>query len=361
MRQNFLLILLFSSCAAWGQSSENTVGKANLPQSALHSKPIATSSKAYASATFGNGVVYGRNITDGKSMEWRAFEVRFGKEIDVPAFIPEKFVLNKDEKYRVDFIHYNEGHPFNNHRDGFSTQLVYGKSLNRKLDFELGLGPYFSMNTTSVGAVEYDKKKFGTLLSIAALVDLGQFSPGLHMRFGLNQVMMPGAHSSVAGLVGVGKYFDSLPVRAHSASSGNPIWLGVAAGPSQTNHGDSGRTLGFSAEAKKYYAPHWAASISAQVEGNDDVRVHRNGVAIQGWFVQPLTENWAASVGIGPYAAVNNLEAGHLQLHGLITFQVERSVGRKWKGFVSFSRVAAFSDKNDRDLVRFGVMKQIGE
>lgn len=66
------------------------------------------------------------------------------------------------------------------------------------------------------------------------------------------------------------------------------------------------------------------------MEGDDEVRVHRHGVAAQGWFIQPLDENWSASAGIGPYVAVNKRGSGDLQLHGLITLQVERFIAPKW-------------------------------
>ena len=342
---------------ACGQNHENREEKSHFQQDASYSKAFEKNNNAYASATFGNGVAYGEGITGDKSMEWRTFEFRFGTEINVQAFLSEKSFL-KDEKFRFDFIHFNEGHPYNNHRDGFGGQIVYRKPLNRKLNLEFGLGPYYSMNTTTINGVEINDAKLGALLSIASLVDLERFSPGLHMRFALNHVSMPDTHSSIALLVGVGKYFDNVPARIQSESYGNPIWIGVSTGISQTNHEVAEEALGFSAEAKKYYGSQWGASISGIMEGDDEVRVHRHGVAVQGWFVQPLDENWAASAGIGPYVATNKRGSGDLQLHGLISLQVERFVGKKWKGFVSFNRVATLESENDRDLFRIGAMRQ---
>ena len=284
MRYLSLFVVLVSPLIAWGQDHENKDDKSSLPQDASYSKTIASDHNAYASATLGNGFAYGKGIVGDRSMEGRTFEFRFGKEISVPAFLAEKLNL-QDEKFRLDLIHFNEGHPKNNHRDGFSAQMVYRKPVNQKLNLELGLGPYFSMNTTTIKGVEFNDAKLGALLSVATLVDLERFSPGLHMRYALNHVSMPGAHSSLALLVGVGKYFDKIPARIQSESYSNPIWLGVAAGISQTNHGDAEDALGFSVEAKKYYGSHWGASISGIMEGDDEVRVHRNGVAVQGWFV----------------------------------------------------------------------------
>lgn len=359
MRYLSLCGLLIVPLMALGQDYKNTNEETHFPQDALYSKVIENSNNAYASATLGNGVAYGKDLTGDKSMQWRPFELRFGKEMNIPAFISDKFSL-KNEKFRFDFIHLNEGHPDNNHRDGFGIQMVYRNQLNRKLNLELGLGPYYSMNTTTVKGGEINDAKLGALFSAAALVDLERFSPGLHMRYALNHVTMPGAHSSVALLVGVGKDFDQVSVSKHLESSANPIWIGVSTGFSQTNHKVAEEAVVFSAEAKKYYGGHWGASIAGIMEGDDEVRVHRHGVAVQGWFVQPLDENWAASAGIGPYVAINQRGSDDLQLHGLITLQVERFITNKWKGLVSFSRVATFTAENDRDLLRIGVMRQFG-
>ncbi len=349
MRYLPLLILLNFPFMACSQDHENREEKLHFPKDASYSKLVENNNNAYASAILGNGFAYGEGVVGDRAMEGRTFEFRFGKEISVPAFL--------DEKFRFDFIHFNEGHPDNNHRDGFAGQFVCRKPFNQKLNFEFGLGPYFSMNTTTIKGVQINDAKLGALLSVAALVDIERYSPGLHMRIALNHVSMPGAHSSVALLVGVGKYFDNVPARIQSESYGNPTWLGVTAGISQTNHGGSKGVPGFSAEAKKYYGSQWAGSISGIIEGDDEVRVHRQGVAVQGWFVQPLSENWAASAGIGPYVATNKRGSGDLQLHGLITLQVERFIAPKWKGLVSFSRVVSFQEENDRDLLRIGVMR----
>ncbi len=350
MRYLFLLILLIFPFMACGQDHENREEKLHFPKDASYSKLVEKNNNAYASAILGSGFAYGEGVVGDRAMEGRTFEFRFGKEISVPAFL--------DEKFRFDFIHFNEGHPDNNHRDGFAGQFVYRKPFNQKLNFEFGLGPYFSMNTTTIKGVEINDTKLGALLSIAALVDIERYSPGLHMRIALNHVTMPGAHSSVALLVGVGKYFDQVPTSRQLESSGNPTWLGVTAGVSQTNHTVAEPSTGFSAELKKYYGSQWGASISGIIEGDDEVRVHRQGVAVQGWFVQPLSENWAASAGIGPYVATNKRGSGDLQLHGLITLQVERFIAPKWKGLVSFSRVVTFTEENDRDLFRIGVMRR---
>jgi hypothetical protein len=75
---------------------------------------------AYLSAAFGNGRIHGGNASGYRWMRGRTFEVRAGRQQD-DAFgvaLPPGWTL------RVDFVHYNEGHPDNNHRDGFALQWL---------------------------------------------------------------------------------------------------------------------------------------------------------------------------------------------------------------------------------------------
>lgn len=353
----FLSLLSFT---AWAEMSGDR-GKEK--DTGIHqASPTATliehNNQVYASAIFGNGAAYGKNVTGERTMEWRALETRFGKEMDISDLHVGR-IFFPNEKLRFDLIYYNEGHPENNHRDGFGLQVVYRKPLNRKLNAEFGIGPYYSMNTTTLGGIQYNDSHLGVLLSLALRVGLDHVSPGMDIRLALNHVTMPGAHSSNALLVGVGKHFNDSPSHTQPEFSGNPIWLGVAGINAQTNHSHIDNVFGVSAEAKKYHGQ-WALSFSGIVEGDDGVRVDRYGVAAQGWFVQPLTEKWTVSAGFGPYIAANRRESGNALLLGLFTFQIERFIAKDWQVFASFSRVHTFRERNDRDLIRVGIMRQFG-
>jgi hypothetical protein len=316
---------------------------------------------AYASGSLGNGYAYGEGAEGDKSMKGRAFEVRFGRELDPSNFIPE-VMFPEDGKIRVDIFHYNEGHADNNHRDGFGSQIVIRKDINQIIKVEAGVGPYFSMNTTKIDGTEYDDPRLGALVTLAVLANMDRFSPGLHLRFAVNHVTMPGAVSTNGFMVGIGKDFDFLSNGHEEAASGSqdPVWFSVMAGDSKTNHGGTKATMGYAVEAKKYSTEGpWAQSVSAIMEGDDGSRVDRQGVAYQGWFVQPVSENWTASAGIGPYAAKNSRESG-AEIDGLITIQVERSIGKNWKVFANFNRVASFRKNNDRDMGRIGISRKFG-
>ena len=306
---------------------------------------------------WGNGHIYDIEQAGKKNMGW-AFEVRFGTEVDLPGLNGSK-LFSSDENYRVDVIHYNEGHPDNNHRDGFALQGVYNKPLNDRFSAELGFGPYYSMNTTTAVGVERNKSNLGMLTSAALLIDIDDIVRGMHVRVAVNNVTMPGAHSSNALLVGVGKYFDYPVGSTQPPFNTRPIWLGASYMHGQTNHGGTETSVGASLEAKKFYGD-WAASVSAMAEGDDDVRVDRMGVAAQGWYVQPLTEDWTASAGFGPYVAKNKRGSDQYKVLALFSVQLDYSLSKDWRAFASFNRVNTFRDRNDRDLLKIGVSRAFG-
>ncbi|NDP60322.1 MAG: hypothetical protein GZ090_13310 [Oxalobacteraceae bacterium] len=343
-------------CLFAGTASAQTLDAADTKDPSL----IARDHRAYVSGMYGNGKIDGENVRGKTTLGW-AFEVRFGKEVNLPGVGAGK-LFSADEKFRVDVVHYNEGHPDNNHRDGFALQGIYNKPLGKTVSAEVGLGPYYSMNTTTIGGVQYNNSNLGVLLSTALLIDVDQLGSGAHIRLGFNHVSMPGAgaHSSNAVLIGVGKYFDAPAARSIPGLVDDRLWLGVAAINGQTNHANTERSVGASAEIKKYYGP-WALSASAIAEGDDDSRVDRRGLAAQGWYVQPLADNWSASAGFGPYVSTNKRgPSDQVRLMALITMQVDRTIGRDWKAFASFSRVNTFREKNDRDLFRVGIMRAFG-
>jgi hypothetical protein len=355
-----LLLSLYCPLAARAQSLLDASAETDRLRDpdALPPQPAAAGSGAYVSGMFGNGRAYGGNTSGDKNMKWRALELRFGKDLDTSVLgIP---LTAGKEKIRVDFVHYNEGHPDNNHRDGFGAQLVYNNALTEDLTVEIGAGPHLTMNTTDIGGEQINDSNLGILLSLALRIELERYSPGLHMRIAVNRVAVPDVHSSTALLVGIGKYFSATPPYPTSGFSFTPVWIGVSASNAVTNQSDTEHTYGFAVEAKHYWGS-WAASVAAIVEGDDDNRVDRSGIAAQAWFVQPLTEKWTVSAGFGPYFARNNRESpASTRTLALISLQAERSISKTTKVFASFSRVATFTDRDDRDLFRIGLAKQFG-
>jgi hypothetical protein len=278
---------------------------------------------ACLSLGFGNGRMEGGNVAGNRSMRGRALEIRAGRS--------EQDVFGGG---RVDFVHYNEGHPDNNHRDGFAVQWLAVRPSAGAWAGELGIGPYLSMNTTMVDGRQIDDAHWGILLSGALRIPLGAplgvLPPGTHLRVGLNYVYMPDAHRSLAVLAGLGRQFGPGRPDPDTEPGTGPWWFGASVGNSITN-----------------------------MAGTDGARVDRRGVAAQLWYVQQVTPRFAMSAGIGPYVARNRRDdedpaSGNL----LVSFQAERALTRRTRAFINFNRVKTFRDTDDRDLFQLGVAKR---
>jgi hypothetical protein len=306
---------------------------------------------AYLSAGFGNGVMHGDNMGDGRWMRWRALEIRAGRS--------EQGVFGGG---RIDFVHYNEGHPDNNHRDGFALQWLAVRPLGPNIIGELGAGPYLSMNTTEQHGRQVDDKHLGVLVSASLRLPLSFLPFGTHLRVGLNYAYMPDAHRSTAVIFGLGRQFAPAGPDPDTEPAAGPWWLGGSIGNSITNmSGRSGAVAGI-LEARRYLGErfeHWAVSGKFVFEGDDKVRVDRRGVAAQLWYVQQITPRFVMGAGLGPYLTHNRRDdvdpdAGNL----LISLQAERALSRQTRAFVNFNRVKTFRETDDRDLFQIGVVKR---
>lgn len=313
---------------------------------------------AYASAEFGSGRIYGGNAGADRSMGGRALELRFGPELN-PALVGAQRLFDPRATTRIDFVHYNEGHPENNHRDGFATQFVYTRQFGDSVTAEFGAGPYLSMNTTKINGVQIDDSNLGVLLSAAVRIPLERFGPDLHLRIGVNHVAMRDVHSSNALLVGIGRHFVDVPRFDTSELARSRLWLGGSVGNSITNQSGTDNAIGYLLEARRNSGK-LALSGKLIFEGDDRSRVDRRGIAGQLWFVQPVTQRWSLGAGIGPYLAENERDHDHLRLHGLISMQAEHALSERTRVFVSFNRVKTFREKNDRDLFHLGVLRAFG-
>jgi hypothetical protein len=314
----------------------------------------ATDHGAYLSIEFGNGRIHGGNASGEQWMRGRTFEARVGRQEELP------FGTG-----RIDFVHYNEGHPDNNHRDGFALEVLAVRAFHAHVTGEVGLGPYLSMNTTVIDGRQLDDAHLGLLVSAALRYDLPWAPPGTHLRIGYNHVQMTHVHRSDALMLGIGRQFGPAAQAPATDPVKAPLWLGGSAGRSITNmsgtHGASSGVI----EARRYLDGdfrHWAASAKFLFEGDDQVRVDRRGVAAQLWYVQQVTPSFAMSAGIGPYAANNRREDerydnGHIRGNLLITLQAERALAPGTRVFVNFNRVKTFRETDDRDLFQGGILK----
>jgi hypothetical protein len=336
-----LTLLLACSCTAWAQA------------------PAADERGAYLSTGFGNGRIDGLHAEGNHSMRWRAFEARTGRDLN-PALVGEDSLGNAKSTARIDFVYYNEGHPDNNHRDGFALQFTYTRKLIAALTAEVSAGPYTSMNTTVLDGVQRDQAKWGMLYSAALRFPLGGVDPGTHLRLGFNHVSVPGAPHSNAILLGIGRHFTDVPPFPETDFARSRLWLAASAGRSFTSMSNTHATNGAILEAKQYGGK-WAVSFDAIFEGDDGTRTDRRGVAAQYWFVQPVTDRWAMSAGAGPYFAENRRDADSKGLHGIITLQFERNLGASTKAFFAFHRIKTYDQTNDRDMFHLGLQHSFGQ
>jgi hypothetical protein len=306
---------------------------------------------AYLSLEFGNGRIHGENDRGTRWMGGRALELRAGREVDS--------LLGPG---RIDFVHYNEGHPANNHRDGYVLQWVAVRPLGQYLTGELGIGPYLSMNTTEVDGTQIDDRHVGLLLGAALRLPLDGFPAGTHLRLGLNHVLMPGAHDSTALLLGLGRQFGPARPAPGTDPAASPWWLGGSAGRSVTNLSGTKGTFGGVLEVRKYLGQdlhHWAISGKFLFEGDDESRVDRHGIAGQLWYVQQVTPRFAMSAGVGPYFAKNQREQDDVYRGNLlISLQAERALSRDTRAFIGINRIMTFRETNDRDLFQIGLLRR---
>lgn len=326
---------------------------------AAHAQPgDADLRGAYLSAQFGSGRIHGGNAGDYRLMRWRTGEIRVGRDMN-PALVGEDSVANAQSGVRIDFLYYNEGHPDNNHRDGFALQATYHRKIMGGLSAELSAGPYSSMNTTTINGVQINDASRGMLYSAALRYSLGHWAPGAHLRLGFNQVWMRNTHGSSAVMLGIGRHFTDVPAFADTDVLRGRVWLAASYGTSQTNQALRQAGRSGTLEAKQYEGK-WAMSLKAVFEGDDQVQVDRRGVAAQLWFVQPITAAWQICAGAGPYVAQNRRDNNNTGVHGIVTMQFERNMGQRNKAFFAFSRVKSFQQTNDRDVFHLGVTHAFG-
>jgi len=310
---------------------------------------------AYLSVAFGNGRIEGGNAGGDTWMRGRTFEVRAGEQqrtlFGLPLPLPASTAL------RTDFVHYNEGHPDNNHRDGFALQWVLVQRFGGRLTGELGAGPYLSMNTTVIDGTQIDDAHVGVLASLALRYALPG-PPGLHLRLAYHHVGMRDVHRSDALVLGIGRQFG----HAEPAPATNPedhVWLGATVGWSITNmsgtHGAQAGVL----EARTY-SGRWGVGLKGLFEGDDGARVDRRGVAGQVWYTQPVTSGLSMSAGLGPYLAINRRDDNRFTRNLAISFQAEKTLSARARAIVNFNRIKTFRKTNDRDLFQLGLLHRFG-
>ncbi|MEN8517671.1 hypothetical protein [Burkholderia sp. RS02] len=283
-----------------------------------------------AYAVYGNG-----RASEGGNMHWRAYEIGFGQALN---------------DYASVFVAYlNEGHPTDNHRDGFALLGAARLPLGGRAALEFAAGPYFSMNTTHVGDEARNEKRLGIRASAALRYEL---TPnGIYLKAQYNRVQMAGGHSSDAVLFGIGSGFGGDP---HPSFSDGRTQLSVWTGTSQTNRPRVPIQKGYLVELKRPIGNAWAYSASFVYEGVNDVAARR-GVAAQFWYVAPILSRWSLSAGIGPYLAYDkSAPSDRMKLAALFSAQIGYEFTKDWTANLRFNRVAT-GNNTDQDMFMIGL------
>jgi hypothetical protein len=315
----------------------------------VHAGEDANDHGSYLSAQLGGGRIDGGNASGNRWMRSRAGELRIGRP------------LTRAEDSRIDVVYYNEGHPDNNHRDGYALQWSGVWRNGERLSGELGIGPYLTMNTTVIDGRQLDDYRWGLLLSAALRMRLSDAPDGTYVRLGFNHAQMAGVHRSNALMLGVARQFGAV---AQPGDTSHPLWFGVSAGTAVTSMPgtNTGRMAILDAGRDINQGPaHWAWSARFLFEGDDGSRVDRRGLAGQLWYVQEVTPGFSMSAGIGPYFTRNRRELPVPERpHGnvLISLQAERALSDATHIFFDFGRVKTFLRMDDRDLFLVGIRKR---
>jgi hypothetical protein len=320
--------------------------------SGVHADDGANGIGTYLSAQLGGGRIDGGNASGNRWMRSRAGELRIGRPLPGMA------------DSRLDVVYYNEGHPDNNHRDGYALQWTRVWRDGQLWSGEFGIGPYFSMNTTRIAGRQLDDSRWGLLLSAALRLRLFAAPDGTYLRLGVNHAQMPGVHRSDALMLGLARQFGPV-AQETGADTGGALWFGVSAGTAVTSM--PGTNTGGSAIVDighdvGHGAAHWAWSVRYLFEGDDGSRVDRRGLAGQLWYVQEVTPGFSMRAGIGPYLTRNRREdpgtPGPARRNVLISLQAERALSAQTRVFFDFGRVKTFLRMDDRDLFLVGVRKR---
>lgn len=317
--------------AAWGMAIGSWVSLLLAPGISLAQTPEPPRG-GHAYAMLGGG-----SASEGGNTGVRALQLSFGQHVG--------------ERVRCDATYVNEGHPRNNHRDGFGAQCWMGWRSSPGIRMEVGAGPYLGMNaTTPPGGTAIDEKQLGLLASAAILYRVGTDT---HVRAQYNHVAVPGAHRSNTLMVGLGMDFGGRRVAA--AGAGGETEVGLWAGAAETSRPGQSAGTGWQIEARRPYTDATAYSISALSESQGSGMLDREGVALQGWWVKRVAEKWTLNAGVGPmFARDGNLSGDRNKVLGVISFEAAREIGDRTTASARFNRIVSNYDKDaDQFMIGF--------
>lgn len=250
---------------------------------------------------------------------------------------------------QVGVMYYNEGTPENNHRDGFAFMGWYRTPIAKNTSIQAGVGPYYSMNTTTIDSEQLNDKKLGAMAALAVLHRV--YGTNFDVRAQYTRAVVPGAVDTDTLFVGVGYNFKTSQEAALKRSIEASVW----GGNSHTTRAGADMVRGFQVEVQKLVSDRVSYSVSIIHEG-DTKLADRKGIAGQVWYVTKTDNDWTFSVGAGPYLSKDDI-IDRTKLLGVISLGVSKHVSKRVKVGVRFNRVVS-GNSRDQDMFLIGLEKQ---
>jgi len=285
------------------------------------------------SLLYGNGVseIEGEN----QDHNFRDFKLTVGEQIDNNLY--------------VKFVHINEGHPVDHHRDSFGGVISWRNPIIWDLNLEFEAGPILTFDTTTKDDIQIDDKNFGLLASAGLIYPISDF---VSVRAEWNKVYVSTFNSD---MYLIGLEFTTDYSYSNSDSDYSVTFL---LSSYKTNLAGTPDTLGGIIDFKKSFNEDWSISAGLISQGDDGKASRPIGAAVRLWKDFHLTQQFQISTGIGPYYGKNEL-SDTSPLNGLISIQPYYQVNKKWGIVGEFSRIADFSGNIDADIFSIGIRYKI--
>jgi len=252
----------------------------------------------------------------------------------------------QDSNSYIKFVHINEGHPVDHHRDAFGGVVSYRIPLWGHLSSEVEIGPILTFDTTTIDDIQLDDKNFGILGSIGLIYPITKY---ISIRAEWNKVFVPSTFDSDMYLIGFEFPFYTTPINSINSYS-----LTTMGSYYVTNLANTDDAFGGMIELDKALNTDWSISASLINQGNDGKASRPIGLSIRLWKDFNLNENLRISTGLGPFYSKNEL-SNSSPLNGIISIRPSYKVNEKWSVISEFSRVADFSGNIDCDIFSVGL------
>jgi hypothetical protein len=272
--------------------------------------------------------------------------------------------LSEHFAYSISYI--NEGHLWNNHRDGQALQLwLRTKLFDPRLSLAVGAGPFLYYNTTraEVGTTWSNNHGWGALLSLGATWYTSD-NWFLHVRTNWNQTTT--SFSTASTLFGIGYQFappSSTGQAEHATtpreeSLKNEITLFY--GQTIINSFGSELADAVSLEYRRSLFPSVDWTISFLYEGEDQV-IRRNGLITQIWGMRSFfSHRLSLGIGGGAYFVFNRHEYEHTtstqgkDIAGVVSITSSYRFFPHWGMRFTWDRIVTNYDR-DADVILCGI------